>query len=151
MRATLHNLRHEGGRYVADAEIDGEPGLQLASWRGNSFGGPGTGWDLADGRTVDAWRYGNAGPVERAFGERYAVGEITTRPPAAEPRDVVRFVAKVTGGHACERRVRQLLGFDPEIHSGMAGRGKFCCRITAEELARLKAAGIRISRDKRFA
>lgn len=42
-------------------------------------------------------------------------------------------VYKIRGSHRDERRIRQILGHDPDIHSGLAGRGAFCAHLTEKE------------------
>ncbi len=57
---------------------------------------------------------------------------------------------RVKGSHRTEREIRALLGFDPDIHSGMLPRGNFALKATDEEFGIIKSTGIKISIDKRF-
>ena len=52
---------------------------------------------------------------------------------------------KVRGSHRTEREIKSLLGRDPEIHTGMAGKGGFCLRITEEEHKLLRDNGIKVN------
>lgn len=58
--------------------------------------------------------------------------------------------AILSGGHRAARKVRVVLGFDPNIHSGMAGQGRVCLHLTDEEFDRLRSDGFKVSRDSRF-
>ena len=42
-------------------------------------------------------------------------------------------VYNVRGSHRTEKQIKTLLNKDPDIHSGMTGKGSFCVRITEEE------------------
>lgn len=55
-------------------------------------------------------------------------------------------VYKVRGSHRDERRIRALLGFDPDIHSGMAGKGAFCVRLSNAHRDFLIAEGLKINK-----
>lgn len=57
---------------------------------------------------------------------------------------------RVRGSHRTEREIRSLLGYDPNIHSGMLPKGNFNLRATEQEYEQIKNAGIRIIVDKRF-
>ena len=57
---------------------------------------------------------------------------------------------KVTGSHRTERIIKTILGRDPDIHSGMLGKGRFCIKATGSEYQQLIKSGIKISIDKRF-
>ncbi len=57
---------------------------------------------------------------------------------------------RVSGSHRTEREIQSLLGFDPQIHSGMLPRGNFNLKATLGQFGILKAAGIKIRQDKRF-
>jgi hypothetical protein len=54
-------------------------------------------------------------------------------------------LATITGGHRAERRVKESLGIDPQIHSGMAGRGRCCAYLTPSEVEALRAQGVRVA------
>lgn len=58
------------------------------------------------------------------------------------------FLATITGGHRQCARIRQALGFDPWIHSGMAGRGRAVCKLTQAEFDFLKAQGIKLAKRR---
>ncbi len=57
---------------------------------------------------------------------------------------------KVKGSHRTESQIKILLGHDPEIHNGMAGRGAFYVKVTAGEWVRLKESGIKINRKSDY-
>lgn len=52
-------------------------------------------------------------------------------------------------GHRQELRVCRLLGFDPNIHSGFAGRGRSIASVTQAEFDLLKANKCRITRTRK--
>ena len=52
---------------------------------------------------------------------------------------------KVRGSHRTERDIKSLLGRDPDIHSGFAGKGAFCLVITEEEHKLLRDNGIKVN------
>jgi hypothetical protein len=54
-------------------------------------------------------------------------------------------VYKCRGSHRTEREIKSILGKDPGIHSGFAGKGAFCLTLTQSEYGKLKAAGIKLS------
>lgn len=53
---------------------------------------------------------------------------------------------KVRGSHKDERRIRILLGHDPGIHSGNAGKGAFCLCVTTKEYKLLSDEGFKIGK-----
>jgi len=55
-------------------------------------------------------------------------------------------VYKIRGSHRDERRIKALLGFDPQIHSGFAGRGAFCAHLTEENKELLIKNGIKVNK-----
>lgn len=57
---------------------------------------------------------------------------------------------KVRGSHRTQKEIKLLLGRDPDLHSGFAGRGAFCVRVTAEEHKLLKENGIKINSKKDY-
>lgn len=57
---------------------------------------------------------------------------------------------KVRGSHRTERQIKDFLGFDPDIHSGFAGKGAFCVRVTSSERDRLKEHGFNIATKKGY-
>ena len=54
------------------------------------------------------------------------------------------FPVTVTASHRALDRLRKTLGFDPNIHSGMAGRGRYVCLLTQVEFDALKAQGFKL-------
>ena len=59
-------------------------------------------------------------------------------------------VYKVRGSHRTERNIRNLLGRDPDIHSGFAGKGAFCIRVSEKERNVLSENGFKIAAKKSF-
>jgi hypothetical protein len=57
---------------------------------------------------------------------------------------------RVQGSHRTEAEIKQILGRDPDIHSGMLPKGNFNIKVTDAEFAKLKEQGIKITVDKRF-
>ena len=57
---------------------------------------------------------------------------------------------KIRGSHRTEREVKRILGRDPEIHSGGAGRGGFCVRVTEEEYKLLTDNDIKINKKPQY-
>lgn len=57
---------------------------------------------------------------------------------------------KIRGSHRTEREVKSLLGRDPDIHSGNAGKGAFCCWITEEEHKKLKDNDIKVKNKPEY-
>lgn len=57
---------------------------------------------------------------------------------------------KVRGSHRTESTIVRVLQRDPEIHSGMAGRGAFCIKISDTEWQQLKDAGIKIAAKPQY-
>ena len=55
-------------------------------------------------------------------------------------------VYKVRGSHRTEREIKDLLGFDPNIHAGMAGKGAFCLSVTPEQHKLLTTNDIKIGK-----
>ncbi len=55
-------------------------------------------------------------------------------------------VYKCRGSHRAERQIKTILGCDPDIHSGLAGRGAFCLRITPTEREQLIKEGFKINK-----
>lgn len=55
-------------------------------------------------------------------------------------------VYKIRGSHRDERNIKSLLGFDPGIHSGMAGKGAFCAVLTAENYNLLVSEGFKVNK-----
>jgi hypothetical protein len=52
----------------------------------------------------------------------------------AEPSSVL---VKIHGGHRIQGKIKAILGFDPQIHSGFAGKCKAMAYLTTEEMNRL--------------
>ena len=52
---------------------------------------------------------------------------------------------RVRGSHRDEQRIKTVLGFDPQIHSGTV-RGGFCLYVTETERQIIEDIGIRISK-----
>ena len=57
---------------------------------------------------------------------------------------------KIRGSHRTEREVKQILDRDPEIHSGNAGKGAFCVRVTEAEYKLLTDNGIKINKKPQY-
>jgi len=57
---------------------------------------------------------------------------------------------KVRCSHRKEREIKSLLGKDPEIHSGGAGKGAFCLKITEEEHKLLTDNGIKVNKKPEY-
>lgn len=57
---------------------------------------------------------------------------------------------KIRGSHRTERQLKAFLGYDPQIHSGLAGKGAFCVWITPEEYIKIKAEGFKIKNKPEF-
>jgi hypothetical protein len=55
-------------------------------------------------------------------------------------------VYKIRGSHRDERNIKSLLGFDPKIHSGMAGKGAFCAHLTQQQHALLTDNGFKVNK-----
>jgi hypothetical protein len=55
-------------------------------------------------------------------------------------------VYKIRGSHRNEHQIKALLGFDPDIHSGNAGKGAFCAHLTDEQHAMLTAEGFKVGK-----
>jgi hypothetical protein len=58
------------------------------------------------------------------------------------------FYATLTGGHRQQSKLIAELGFNPNIHSGMAGKGRCVCNLTQEEFDRLKAKGFNLAKRR---
>ncbi len=61
-------------------------------------------------------------------------------------RSTGEILASVRGSHRDEARIKTMLGRNPNIHSGMMGKGAFALYITPAEWHQLKAAGIKVRR-----
>ena len=61
-----------------------------------------------------------------------------------------KLCIKITGSHAAVRKIKVILGRDPDIHSGMAGIGKCCATVTKPEFDLLKEKGYKVTMDSRF-
>jgi hypothetical protein len=85
----------------------------------------------------------------RKYGPGNDTWHVWPKAAAMEGNDDLLDV-KVRGSHKDERRIRSMLGRDPEIHSGFAGRGAFCAKVSQAEFDALKKAGFAVSLDKRF-
>ena len=59
-----------------------------------------------------------------------------------------KFTYKIRGSHRTERQVKSFLGRNPDIHSGFAGKGAFCVRVTEQEHNALKTNGFKIATKK---
>ena len=57
---------------------------------------------------------------------------------------------KVRGSHRTEKQIKLLLGRNPDIHSGFAGKGAFCVVVTDSEYALLKINGFKIATKKEY-
>jgi len=55
-------------------------------------------------------------------------------------------VYKIRGSHRDERNIKSLLGFDPDIHSGLAGKGAFCAYLTPKNKALLLDNGFKVNK-----
>ena len=64
----------------------------------------------------------------------------------SEPSSVL---VKLHGGHRIQGKIKAILGFDPQIHSGFAGKGKVMAYLTLEEMNRLTEMGFKLSRPIR--
>lgn len=59
-------------------------------------------------------------------------------------------IYKIRGSHRVERQISSLLGRNPDIHSGFAGKGAFCVKITEQEKTLLKTNGFKIAKKKEY-
>ena len=57
-------------------------------------------------------------------------------------------VYKIHGSHRTEQEIERVLGRNPDIHSGFAGKGAFCVSVTADEHKTLKQHGFKIKNQK---
>lgn len=60
------------------------------------------------------------------------------------------LVYKVRGSHRTERNIKSFLNRDPDIHSGFAGGGVFCVKITEKERDSLKSKGFKIAKKAEY-
>jgi len=65
---------------------------------------------------------------------------------SAEPSSVL---VKIHGGHRIQGRIKAILGFDPQIHSGFAGKSKAMAYLTVDEMNRLTEMGFKVTRPIR--
>jgi len=66
--------------------------------------------------------------------------------PASKVLAKTKRVYKIRGSHRDERKIKGLLGFDPDIHSGMAGKGAFCAKLTDAEKQLLIDNGFKVNK-----
>lgn len=59
-----------------------------------------------------------------------------------------RLLITIRGGHRQQRSIQDFLGLNPEMHSGLAGRGACCAYVTPDEFERLKEAGFNVAKRR---